>query len=174
MPFLNEVKEILLFFISETGNSLKLNRIGQSDKYKKIMPRLKNGATVEECKAVISLKSKQWKNDKAMKAHLCIPTLFRASNFEKYLDEVDSLAPSEGGNNNKFTYPLPAFKDSEERWYYFYTRYNAYKPFLDEQLKNTVYRKRALIEKDAEGLCFELELKFPNLLDIEFKYVPQP
>jgi len=178
LPFSNEVREILKFFISKTGNQLRISAkdsiLGRSDKYKKIMPRLKDGATVEECKAIISLKSKQWKNDKAMKAHLCIPTLFRASNFEKYLDEVDSLAPSEGGNEKKFTYPLPNFKDPDERWYYFYTRYNAYKPFLDEQLKNTVYRKRAVTQKDAEGLCFELELKFPNLLDIDFKYVPQP
>jgi len=70
----------------------------------------------------------------------------------------------------KFPYPLPEFKTPEERQNYFLARWVAYKPFLDERLNNTEYRQRAIYQNDAEGLCFELELKMPNLLDIEFHY----
>ena len=166
LPFLNEVTEILKFFISETGKSLKLTKIGRSDKYKVIMPKLKGGSTVDECKAVISLKSKQWKNDKQMSKHLCIPTLFRASNFEKYIDELGSSNPTV----KKFPYPLPDFIDAEDRQSFFYVRFDAYKPHLDIQKVNTIYKKRALYEKDAEGLCFELELKIPKLAEMQIQY----
>ena len=72
----------------------------------------------------------------------------------------------------KFTYDLPEFKTAQERQDYFLARYSSYKPHLDEYKKNTEYRQRAIYQQDAEGLCFELELKFPNLLDIEFNYKP--
>lgn len=70
----------------------------------------------------------------------------------------------------KFPYTLPELKTPEERQNYFLARWVAYKPFLDERLNNTEYRQRAIYQQDAEGLCFELELKFPNLLDIDFNY----
>jgi CTP-dependent riboflavin kinase len=70
----------------------------------------------------------------------------------------------------KFPYPLPKFLDAEDRQSYFYVRYNSYKPHLDIQKVNTIYKKRALYEKDAEGLCFELELKFPKLAEMQIQY----
>lgn len=102
--FIKETRAILNFFIATTGKQVRISKkdsiLARSDKYKKIMPRLKEGATVEECKAVITLKSKQWKNDKAMNQHLCIPTLFRASNFEKYLDELGNKNNNPNGNGS--------------------------------------------------------------------------
>lgn len=70
----------------------------------------------------------------------------------------------------KFTYDLPEFLDAEDRQSYFYVRYNSYKPFLDLQKVNTIYKQRALREKDAEGLCFELELINPKLAAMQIQY----
>lgn len=70
----------------------------------------------------------------------------------------------------KFPYPLPDFLDAEDRQSFFYVRFDAYKPFLDIQKVNTIYKKRALYQKDAEGLCFELELKFPKLAEMQIQY----
>ncbi len=77
-----------------------------------------------------------------MKNHSCIPTLFRASNFEKYLHEIanTNLVPTV----KKFSYPLPELKTPEERQNYFLARWVAYKPHLDERLNNTEYRQRAI------------------------------
>lgn len=70
----------------------------------------------------------------------------------------------------KFTYPLPTFLDAEDRQSYFYLRYDSYKQHLDIQKVNTVYKQRALYDKDAEGLCFELELQIPKLTEIQVNY----
>ena len=52
----------------------------------KIMPRLKEGFTVDECKSVIDKKAREWKGTEWEK-YLTPDTLFRPSNFEKYLNQ---------------------------------------------------------------------------------------
>ena len=171
--FLTEVKDILEFFINTTGKNIRIGKtdslISRSDKYKNIVPRLQEGATVEECKKIIELKSKQWKGDKVMDSSLCIETLFRRSKFLKYLDEIDN---TQSKGIKKFMYDLPTFRDSEHRQSYFLARYETYKQSgqLDNYLVNTEYRQRAIYKQDAEGLCFELELQTPELLELEFNY----
>jgi uncharacterized phage protein (TIGR02220 family) len=164
--------EVVEHYQATTGQTLRIGKsdalILRSDKFKKIAPRLKAGATVEECKAVVELKNKQWKDNPKMKSNICIATLFRPSNFEKYLDEIDNTSKSPKAK--QFPYELPTFKSKEQRALYFLARYNAYKPQLNEYLINTEYRQRAIMENDAEGLCFELELKMPDLLNIEFNF----
>lgn len=50
--------------------------------------RFSEGFTLEDFKHVIKIKSEQWRNDPQMNKYLCPETLFRPSNFEKYLNEV--------------------------------------------------------------------------------------
>jgi uncharacterized phage protein (TIGR02220 family) len=53
-----------------------------------ISARFKDGYTLEEMKEVVMVKTLDWKNNEVMTTHLCPTTLFRPSNFEKYLNQV--------------------------------------------------------------------------------------
>lgn len=55
-----------------------------------IAQRLKEGYTVEQCKDVIGEKSNQWMGDEKMDQYLNPQTLFRKSNFDKYLTEAEA------------------------------------------------------------------------------------
>ena len=52
-----------------------------------ISARLKEGFTIEDCIKVIDVKYDDWIDDKEMVKHLNLITLFRPSNFEKYLNQ---------------------------------------------------------------------------------------
>ena len=54
-----------------------------------IYQRLKEGYTVEQCKDVIGTKSNQWMGDEKMDKYLNPETLFRKTNFAKYLAEAE-------------------------------------------------------------------------------------
>lgn len=55
-----------------------------------IAKRLKEGYTVDQCKDVIGEKSNQWMGDERMDQYLNPQTLFRKSNFDKYLTEAEA------------------------------------------------------------------------------------
>ena len=55
-----------------------------------IAQRLKEGYTVDQCKDVIGEKSNQWMGDEKMDQYLNPQTLFRKSNFDKYLAEAET------------------------------------------------------------------------------------
>lgn len=57
-----------------------------------IAQRLKEGYTVEQCKDVIGVKSNAWMGDEKMDQYLNPQTLFRKSNFDKYLTEAEAEA----------------------------------------------------------------------------------
>ncbi len=57
----------------------------------KISALFKAGFTKEEMMQVIQLKTVQWKNNPVMAGYLCPTTLFRESNFEKYVNEVERV-----------------------------------------------------------------------------------
>lgn len=166
-----DVIDVCTFFQSETGKSLKIpssdSNIKRSDKYKRINARLQEGATVEDCKAVIRLKNKQWKNKPDMKKYIQISTLFAKANFEKYLDEV--LNESGSTAPKTFSYELPEFKSANQREAYFRARLATYRPQLDNRMYNTVYHKRAYgPQRDVEGVVHDLEKEKPELLKIKF------
>jgi len=54
-----------------------------------VMMRLKEGYTVPDCRAVVASKYRQWGADEKMARYLTPETLFRRSNFERYLGELD-------------------------------------------------------------------------------------
>lgn len=163
--------DVCSFFESETGKKLRQGKteakIKSSDKFKIVKARFNDGATVEELKSVIRLKNKQWKDDPKMKQYIQFSTLFCKSNFDKYMDEVINsksyVAPK------TMAYHVPDFETPEKRQFFFLRRYTKYTEtgILEQRLINTEYRQRALMEKDAEGLCYFLENKYPELLKIE-------
>lgn len=55
-----------------------------------IAKRLKEGYTVDQCKDVIGEKSNQWMGSAEMDRYLNPQTLFRKSNFDRYLAEADA------------------------------------------------------------------------------------
>lgn len=57
-----------------------------------ILARLKEGATTDQCKAVVDAKVKEWVNDPKMVKYLRPKTIFNATNFAQYVGEL-----SEGG-----------------------------------------------------------------------------
>jgi uncharacterized phage protein (TIGR02220 family) len=55
-----------------------------------ISQRLKEGYTVQQCKDVIGEKSIKWMGDEKMDQYLNPQTLFRKSNFDRYLAEAEA------------------------------------------------------------------------------------
>jgi uncharacterized phage protein (TIGR02220 family) len=60
-----------------------------------IAARLNEGATVDECKAVVDSKVAEWAEDTAMRKYLRPATLFGASNFANYVGQLGAGGPSE-------------------------------------------------------------------------------
>jgi uncharacterized phage protein (TIGR02220 family) len=53
-----------------------------------ILARFREGYTVQDCKSVIALKCREWLHDEKMSKFLTPETLFRRSNFERYIGEI--------------------------------------------------------------------------------------
>lgn len=165
------VIDVCTFFQSETGKRLVLKdtdaKIKAGNKYKLINARIKEGATIEDCKAVIKFKNKEWRNDSKMKQYIRIQTLFNKRNFDTYLDEVVNSSGSTAPK--KFSYTLPDFVSKNQREAYFRARLATYRPQLDNRTYNTVYHKRAYgPQRDVEGVVHDLEREKPELLKIKF------
>lgn len=62
---------------------------------KLIAARLKEGATVEDCKSVIDRKVSDWLNDQKFKSYLRPGTLFNAEKFAQYVGESDGQAKTQ-------------------------------------------------------------------------------
>lgn len=83
----SEHQEIIDYLNEKTGKSFKAST---PNTQKAINGRLSEGYTVEDFKKVIDTKTSQWLNNPDMQKYLCPDTLFRPSNFEKYLNESAS------------------------------------------------------------------------------------
>ena len=53
-----------------------------------VMARLREGYTDQDCRSIVMLKVRQWAHDEKMVKFLTPETLFRRSNFERYLGEL--------------------------------------------------------------------------------------
>lgn len=62
---------------------------------KLIVARLNEGATVEQCKAVIDSKVLEWLNDAKMSEFLRPKTLFNATNYAQYVGALGASTPAE-------------------------------------------------------------------------------
>ena len=64
---------------------------------KLVRARLREGATVAECKAVIDHKAREWLHDRRMRKYLRPETLFNATKFEAYRNEASCHGQSGAG-----------------------------------------------------------------------------
>lgn len=85
LKFEKETLEVILYFNEVTGKRIQVDPVTTSTA-KPIRARLREGYSVEQLKAVIDIKSAQWKNDVSMKKYLRPVTLF-SDKFESYLIE---------------------------------------------------------------------------------------
>lgn len=76
--------EVLNLFNQITGHRHRAGK-GNITGIKRV---LKEGYTLQEIQEVIQLKTIQWKNDAKMSDHLNPVTIFRESNFDKYINQV--------------------------------------------------------------------------------------
>lgn len=84
-------EEVLSYLNEKTGK--KFQAVNGSLKF--IEARLCDGATVEQCRAVIDLKCLSWLKDTKMKDYLRPQTLFNAEKFAAYIGEIGAQAPAQ-------------------------------------------------------------------------------
>jgi len=94
IPYFSEFSEIMTHLTKATGKKFRLGKttsqIKKSDKYLKVVARLKESYTVTDFLNVIGIKCREWLEDAKMSRFLRPSTLFAAKNFEKYLDEYEN------------------------------------------------------------------------------------
>jgi uncharacterized phage protein (TIGR02220 family) len=88
------VLEVLEFLNRKAGRHYRPGIVNR----RFIAGRLKDGATVAQCKAIISRRAAKWKGDPKMDEYLRPKTLFGRENFEQYLGE---LAPTPEVDNGE-------------------------------------------------------------------------
>lgn len=84
-------KDILTYLNSKTGHKYRPEKANLT----LIQARL-TSSTVEQIQSVIDAKVAEWKADPKMRQYLRPSTLFRASNFEQYLGQVNNGQPLTG------------------------------------------------------------------------------
>lgn len=90
-PYSPQIEQIVNRLNERTGCSYKAST---RETAKAISGRLSEGYAVEDFFAVIDSKSEEWGRDPKMRKYLTPQTLFRQSNFERY---VNALATPKGG-----------------------------------------------------------------------------
>jgi uncharacterized phage protein (TIGR02220 family) len=84
--------EVLNYLNEKTGRSYR----PVDSNMRLVKGRLEDGATIEDCKAVIDSKVAEWAEDKKMSKFLRPATLFNAEKFAQYVGEIDT-PPADGG-----------------------------------------------------------------------------
>lgn len=79
-----EAREVLEFLNEKAGRRYQANRVNLGF----ILARLKDGATVTECRQVIAKKCREWGADEKMAEYLRPATLFNATKFAQYQGEL--------------------------------------------------------------------------------------
>lgn len=80
-------KEILEFLNAKTGHGYRPVAVNIDQ----IKARLKEGATPQECKQIIAMKTREWKNDPVMSKFLRPATLFNRTKFWQYHGQLVQL-----------------------------------------------------------------------------------
>lgn len=100
VPF---VKIVIQYLSAKTGKTFRIPpdevTFKKSEKFSLINARLRQGNSVKDLINVIDVKCAEWLEDPENKKYLRPSTLFRASNFERYLDEFQNIDTSATGQN---------------------------------------------------------------------------
>jgi len=94
---LADAEGVLQFLNQKTGRNFRLREAGgkPSANLALIEARLRGGATVIQCRAIILRKYHEWKGDEKMAHFLRPETLFGRTKFEQYLGELPAQKPKE-------------------------------------------------------------------------------
>ena len=122
----------LINSINEVANT---NFRNSSNNRKLIHARLEDGYTEEELIKVIKFKANQWKDNEKMKKYIVLTTLLRPSNFDKYIQEVESTPEPQKEKKRKVPLKEKERKNPIEEKIY------QYKLFLSEHPDNEIVRK---------------------------------
>jgi uncharacterized phage protein (TIGR02220 family) len=79
--FERQAQEVIHYLNEKAGTGFQAS----FSSFKPILARLKEGATVEQCKAIIDSKVADWKNDPKYRMYLRPSTLFNSEKFSNYL-----------------------------------------------------------------------------------------
>src|SRR5260363_81394 len=82
--------ELIHYLNAKTGRDYRL----VASNVRLVQARLREGATVEQVKAVIDAKVRQWGPDPTMAEYLRPATLFGAMKFEQYLGQLNGRGPA--------------------------------------------------------------------------------
>lgn len=121
-------------FINSINEAANTNFRNSSNNRKLIHARLADGYTEEELIRVIKFKANQWKDNEKMKKYIVLTTLLRPSNFDKYIQEVESI-PEPQKKKEESSAKEEKRKDPIEEKIY------QYKLFLKEHPDNEKIRK---------------------------------
>ena len=83
-PLETQAQEILDFLNKKAGRRYRPVKAN----LRFIIARLESGATLEECKQIIALKVRQWKDNPDMQEYLRPATLFNETRFEQYYGQL--------------------------------------------------------------------------------------
>ena len=91
--FAAEAKEVLAFLEAKTGRRFRAvtAKGDPTTSAKFIQARLRDGATVQDCRSVIARKWQAWRGDPKMAPYLRPETLFNATKWESYLSECSPV-----------------------------------------------------------------------------------
>lgn len=92
-PYSPLVEQVVTHLNERTGSSF---RATTRETAKAISGRASEGYTLDDFKSVIDTKASEWGRDAKMRKYLTPQTLFRQSNFERYVNEA--RAPKAGGD----------------------------------------------------------------------------
>lgn len=99
-----EVTQVLELLTERSGVKYKIPKtklaFEKYEPYKLIKERINDGATLEDIFAVVEMKNKEWAGTQIYK-NFVPSTLFRKSNFDKYLQQLQISANNNLSNNQK-------------------------------------------------------------------------
>lgn len=121
-------------FINSINEEANTNFRNSSNNRKLIHARLADGYTEEELIKVIKFKANQWKDNEKMKKYIVLTTLLRPSNFDKYIQEIESIPEPQEKRKRKVPLKEKERDPIEEKIY-------QYKLFLKEHPDNEKIRK---------------------------------
>ena len=104
-------------FINSINEAANTNFRNSSNNRKLIHARLADGYTEEELIKVIKFKANQWKDNEKMKKYIVLTTLLRPSNFDKYIQEVESIPEPQKKKSNTSSACRSERAEEEERLY---------------------------------------------------------
>jgi uncharacterized phage protein (TIGR02220 family) len=90
--YIGRASEIIGFLNAKTGKNYRARKPnGQpTQNLYYLTMRLKEGYTDDDCRSVIANRVRAWGNDDKMRQYLTPETIFRVSNFERYLGELEN------------------------------------------------------------------------------------